>query len=241
VVGHPLHGNAPAAAGHVRDGAGAERTIPTACNQRGVVVLTYPTDGIQNGPNDGVALVNATGTVIELLSYEGVFTASNGPAAGMTSVNVGVSEISTTPVGSSLQRNADGHVDRSPAANTFGACNDGDENPGATPTVATVTVAPTIDTVVVGATTPFTATALDAADAPIAGVALTWSSSDEAIATVLEQRCRHRRGARRRDHLGDGRQRGARDGDGAGHRSPRAAGRRALLRTPLRQLRHRPQ
>ena len=177
------NGNAPAAAVTYGTARVLGGTIPTTCNQRGVVVLTYPTDGIQNGPNDGIALVDASGAVIELLSYEGVFTASNGPAAGMTSVNVGVSEISTTPVGSSLQRNADGTW-TGPALNTFGACNDGDENPGVTPTVATVTVAPTIDTVVVGATTSFTATALDAADAPIAGVALTWSSSDEAIATV---------------------------------------------------------
>lgn len=58
----------------------------------GFRTFTLPTDGIQNGSNDGFALVDGSGTVIELISYEGVFTASNGPAAGMTSVDVGVSE-----------------------------------------------------------------------------------------------------------------------------------------------------
>ena len=42
-----------------------------------------PQDGIQNGTTDGVALVQGT-TVIQFLSYEGMVTASNGPAAGMT-------------------------------------------------------------------------------------------------------------------------------------------------------------
>jgi len=158
-------------------------TVPTTCNERGVIVLAYATDGIQNGPNDGVALVDATGSVVELLSYEGVLTAANGPAAGMTSTSIGVSEVGTTPIGQSLQRNPDGSWS-GPITRTFGTCNDGDENPGEAPTVVTVAVAPTTGTVQVGATTALTATALDAADAPIAGVALTWTSSDDAIATV---------------------------------------------------------
>lgn len=54
-----------------------------------VAATTYP--GIQNGPNDGVALV-CGGSVIQLLSWEGVLTASNGPAAGKTSTDIGVSE-----------------------------------------------------------------------------------------------------------------------------------------------------
>lgn len=60
--------------------------------------------GLQNGTADGLALVDASGKVVQLLSYEGVFTASNGPAAGMTSVDIGVFEdTNTTPVGASLQ------------------------------------------------------------------------------------------------------------------------------------------
>lgn len=56
-----------------------------------VGAVAYPSNGIQNGPNDGVALV-CGGAVIQLLSYEGVLTASNGTAAGMNSTDIGVSE-----------------------------------------------------------------------------------------------------------------------------------------------------
>lgn len=65
--------------------------------------INFPVDGLQNGGNDGFALIDASGNVVQLLSYEGVFTASNGPAAGLTSTNIGVSETTTTPVGFSLQ------------------------------------------------------------------------------------------------------------------------------------------
>ena len=61
-------------------------------NGFGTISIAYPTDGIQNGSPDGVALVDAAGNVVQFLSYEGSFTAADGPAMGMTSVNVGVSE-----------------------------------------------------------------------------------------------------------------------------------------------------
>ena len=64
-------------------------------NGFGTISIAYPTDGIQNGSPDGVALVDAAGNVVQFLSYEGSFTAADGPAAGMTSVNVGVSENGT--------------------------------------------------------------------------------------------------------------------------------------------------
>lgn len=58
--------------------------------QNGMGVLSFAATGIQNGSPDGIALVNvATGQVVEFISYEGVMTATNGPAAGMTSVDVG--------------------------------------------------------------------------------------------------------------------------------------------------------
>jgi predicted extracellular nuclease len=75
--------------------------IPNQQNGFGTLAFFLPTDGLQNGPNDGFALVNGT-TVVQLLSYEGVFTASNGPAAGQSSDDVGPSETSGTPVGASL-------------------------------------------------------------------------------------------------------------------------------------------
>ncbi len=85
--------------------------------------------GLQNGAPDGIALYDGA-TVVEFLSYEGTFTATNGPAAGMTSTDVGVSEGSGTPVGDSLQRTGTGTMggDFAWAAsqpNTFGAVNTG--------------------------------------------------------------------------------------------------------------------
>lgn len=59
--------------------------------------------GLENGAPDGLALVNASGTVVQFLSYEGSFTATAGPASGMTSTDVGVAESSTGPIGFSLQ------------------------------------------------------------------------------------------------------------------------------------------
>jgi hypothetical protein len=60
--------------------------------------------GIQNGSNDGIALVNnKTKQVLQFLSYEGVLTASNGIAKGITSVDIGVKEASNTPINFSLQ------------------------------------------------------------------------------------------------------------------------------------------
>ncbi|QDU89592.1 hypothetical protein Pla175_29840 [Pirellulimonas nuda] len=50
-------------------------------------------NGLQNGAPDGLALVNTvTPSVVEFLSYEGSFMATNGPAMGATSVDIGVSE-----------------------------------------------------------------------------------------------------------------------------------------------------
>ena len=65
--------------------------------QGGFGVLSFPAVGLQNGAPDGLALVQPDGTVAEFLSYEGVLTATNGPAAGQTSVDIGVSEPGTDP------------------------------------------------------------------------------------------------------------------------------------------------
>ncbi len=54
--------------------------------------------GIQNGSPDGIAVV-VDGGVSEFLSYEGSFTATSGPANGMTSSDIGVSQTASTPVG----------------------------------------------------------------------------------------------------------------------------------------------
>lgn len=57
----------------------------------GYGALAFDYSGIQQGP-DGVAVAQVGGgvtTLVQFLSYEGVFTASNGPAAGVGSVNIG--------------------------------------------------------------------------------------------------------------------------------------------------------
>ncbi len=90
----------------------------------GVLVLDFPSNGIQNGAPDGLALVDETGTVVEFLSYEGAFTAASGPAEGLASTDIGVAESGSTPVGYSLQR-VDGEW-TAPAPNTRGVVNGGD-------------------------------------------------------------------------------------------------------------------
>lgn len=68
----------------------------------GFGAISFEQSGIQNGP-DGFALVDSAGGLIEFLSYEGSFTAVGGAADGMISMDIGVSELSTTAIGSSLQ------------------------------------------------------------------------------------------------------------------------------------------
>ena len=83
--------------------------------------------GLQNGAPDGVALVDSLGVVRDFISYEGSFNATNGPASGMASVDIGVSESNTT-AGTSLQRSDDGTgaaVWAVPAAETPNARNNG--------------------------------------------------------------------------------------------------------------------
>jgi DNA/RNA endonuclease G (NUC1) len=164
--------------------------FPATCGSRGVIVLNYPSNGIQNGGTtatgtdspDGMALIDAGGAVVEFLSYEGVFAATNGPALGVTSTDIAVRELGNEPVGKSLQRSGAGTWS-GPIDNTFGTCNDSDDAPPP-PVVTSVTLAPASATIAVAATQAFAATAFDAANQPIAGVAFTWASSAPSIATV---------------------------------------------------------
>ncbi len=69
----------------------------------GCGALAFAADGIQNGAPDGIALVDAAGNVVEFISYEGTITAVDGPAMGLTSMDIGVSENTSTMLGQSLQ------------------------------------------------------------------------------------------------------------------------------------------
>jgi len=65
----------------------------------------------ENGPQEGHALVEAaTGIVLQFISYEGTVMALDGPAAGMTSMDIGVSEPTNTAPGTSLQVIGTGNV-----------------------------------------------------------------------------------------------------------------------------------
>jgi hypothetical protein len=104
--------------------------IPDQQNSYGAIF--FPLTGVQNGgatAPDGMALVNNT-DVMQLISYEGVFTAVDGPAAGLTSLDIGVAETGTTPLGFSLQLAGTGSLYQdfawnSPATGSPGAINAG--------------------------------------------------------------------------------------------------------------------
>lgn len=123
-------------------GAATVYTSPSAFTLTGIVAdqgngygtlsFSGPVDSIQNGSNDGFALIGPGGVLIELLSYEGVFTAGSGVAAGQTSTDIGVAEsTTTTTAGSSLYRTGTGTVGTDftwavgAGSNTAGAINSG--------------------------------------------------------------------------------------------------------------------
>src|SRR5882724_1387122 len=83
--------------------------IPDLQNGFGTLLFTYPVNGIQNGSPDGVALVNGD-TFAQFLSYEGSFTAVGGPAEGVASTDIGVTETGSEPLGQSLQLSANAPI-----------------------------------------------------------------------------------------------------------------------------------
>ncbi|MDQ4039733.1 MAG: hypothetical protein M3313_15630 [Actinomycetota bacterium] len=103
--------------------------VPGASETFGTVSFSYPSNGIQNGAPDGVALVGPDG-VEQFLSYEGAFTAQGGPALGLVSTDIGVSEVGTEPVGRSVTLTGIGSTYgdftwQGPASSSFGAANPG--------------------------------------------------------------------------------------------------------------------
>jgi endonuclease I len=103
-------------------------SLVTCGAQVRIAVVAYATNGIQNGPNDGIALVNGSGQLVQFISYEGAITGSGGPASGRTSQNLPVAESGTTPAGTSLQLGGTGtsysNFSWNGSANhTFGGCN----------------------------------------------------------------------------------------------------------------------
>jgi len=84
-------------------------------------IYTWSPSSIQNGSPDGIA-VTSGGNLVEFISYEGTFTAIEGPAMGVLSTDIGVSQNGSTPVGSSLSLTDNGWVSNN-GTNSFGAAN----------------------------------------------------------------------------------------------------------------------
>jgi hypothetical protein len=81
--------------------------IPNEQNNRGVIWFAHATI-IQNDM-EGIALIDPLDKVIQFLSYEGSFVATDGLAVGITSVDIGVVESDiTTSLGNSLQLTGSG-------------------------------------------------------------------------------------------------------------------------------------
>lgn len=97
--------------------------IPDQQSGYGTTHISLPANGLQNGAPDGLALIDANGNIVEFLSYEGVVVATNGPANGLSSTDIGVAETSATPVGYSLQFN--GSQWQAATVSTFGEINIG--------------------------------------------------------------------------------------------------------------------
>lgn len=86
--------------------------IPNQACGFGTVWFGFQSGGLQNATDGlvlaydpiatGCGVVNAD-TVLQFLSYEGVFTPNSGRAIGLASTNIGVAESSSTLIGSSLQ------------------------------------------------------------------------------------------------------------------------------------------
>ena len=96
----------------------------------GFGAVWFPVAGIQNGGSDGIALVKCGTDVLEFLSYEGSLTAEDGPAVGITSTDIGVSEPGSTLITQSLQLKGTGCVSSdftwtSPSTSSSGNINAG--------------------------------------------------------------------------------------------------------------------
>jgi len=103
----------------------------------GMGISVAKVKGIQNGAPDGMALVDAQGLLLQLLSYEGVLEALSEVAAGTLSSDIGVEEGGSTEVGFSLQLTGQGsqyeQFSWTTGKATFGALNIGQMYQAKTP------------------------------------------------------------------------------------------------------------
>lgn len=105
------------------------QTIDLSSIGIGSGAIAVNTPAIQNG-TDALALVDGANNVLQFLSYEGAFTATNGPALGLTSLDIGVAESAADIPGLSLQLQGTGtnyndFTWSGPITSTFGSINIG--------------------------------------------------------------------------------------------------------------------
>jgi VCBS repeat-containing protein len=86
-------------------------------------VLNLPSNGLQNGAPDGIAL-GLDGALHEFLTYEGTIVGVGGLADGVMSTDIGTAETGSTPIGGAVQRSGDGGSWAATDGNTAGAEND---------------------------------------------------------------------------------------------------------------------
>jgi endonuclease I len=163
-------------------------TTANQCGGYGTEVAT--TANLQNGAPDGLALVNASGAVVQFLSYEGSFTASGAEANGKTSVDIGKLEDANTPTGQSLQLSGTGTIASNfswnvPRTSSFGACNTGQSftQPDAAPTVSALN--PAAGSVSVAVNSNITVTFSEAVTTTGSWFNLSCSASGVKSATVV--------------------------------------------------------
>jgi len=128
--------------GYNGNGGGMYKTVNLSgslpAQEASTGTLGFAFTSMQNGAPDGLALVDPADLVVQFLSYEGSFVATDGPADGMSSSDVGVRETNSTAVGFSLQLTGSGssYADflwADPIAGTQGQPNSGQEFTGGAP------------------------------------------------------------------------------------------------------------
>lgn len=67
-------------------------TIPNQQSGFGTLAFFFPPNSLQNGAPDGVALTDASDTLVQFLSWEGTFIAAGGPANTLESEDIGVED-----------------------------------------------------------------------------------------------------------------------------------------------------
>ncbi|MDG2054973.1 MAG: hypothetical protein P8J86_09720 [Phycisphaerales bacterium] len=87
--------------------------------------------GIQNGSPDGIAIL-IDGVVSQFLSYEGQFTATDGPADGQNSIAIPIAESGSSGLGSSIGLTGSGSAYEDFTWTTFTASTPGSLNDGQT-------------------------------------------------------------------------------------------------------------